>query len=101
MVVLTNILFHIPSFFIGFHDIKPFLILGLFALTLSNCTCFNPVLHKRQMEGIKAAKNNNVKFGRPPISKPQNWDSTVLKYKQNHLSKASNRRTRAKKDVIL
>ena len=43
-------------------------------------------IHKRQMEGIKAAKNNNVKFGRPPVSKPQNWDSTVLKYKANIFS---------------
>ena len=43
-------------------------------------------IHKRQMEGIKAAKNNNVKFGRPPVSKPQNWDSTVLKYKANVIS---------------
>lgn len=43
-------------------------------------------IHKRQMEGIKAAKNNNVKFGRPPVSKPQNWDSTVLKYKTNIIS---------------
>lgn len=40
-------------------------------------------IHKRQMEGIKAAKNNNIKFGRPPVSKPQNWDSTILKYKAN------------------
>ena len=43
-------------------------------------------IHKRQMEGIKAAKNNNVKFGRPPVSKPKNWDSTVLKYKANIIS---------------
>lgn len=43
-------------------------------------------IHKRQMEGIKAAKNNNVRFGRPPVSKPQNWDSTVLKYKANIIS---------------
>lgn len=43
-------------------------------------------IHKRQMEGIKAAKNNNVRFGRPPILKPQNWDYTVLEYKANIIS---------------
>ena len=30
-------------------------------------------IHTRQIEGIKAAKNKGVSFGRPKIAKPDNW----------------------------
>lgn len=32
-------------------------------------------IRRRQREGIQAAKNKNVKFGRPKIDIPDNWDS--------------------------
>lgn len=37
-------------------------------------------IRQRQKEGIAAAKNNNVKFGRPKIKKPQNFDIVVNKW---------------------
>lgn len=43
-------------------------------------------IHQRQKEGIIAAKKNNVKFGRPPVSKPQNWDSVIAEYRTENIS---------------
>ena len=43
-------------------------------------------IHQRQKEGISAAKTKGVKFGRPPVTKPENWDSTIAKYKSGTLS---------------
>lgn len=43
-------------------------------------------IHQRQTEGIKAAKRNNVRFGRPPVIKPENWDSVISKFRQNTIS---------------
>lgn len=43
-------------------------------------------IHQRQTEGIKAAKRNNVRFGRPPVTKPQNWDSVISKFRSNTIS---------------
>lgn len=40
---------------------------------------------QRQKEGIAAAKNNNVKFGRPKIEKPQNFDIVVNKWKNKEI----------------
>src|SRR5574344_2100689 len=40
-------------------------------------------IRQRQKEGIAAAKNNNVKFGRPKIEKPQNFDIVVNKWKRS------------------
>lgn len=40
---------------------------------------------QRQKEGISVAKNNGVKFGRPKIEKPLNFDDVVLKWKNNEI----------------
>lgn len=42
-------------------------------------------INQRQKEGIAAAKNNNVKFGRPKIEKPQNFDIVVNKWKNKEI----------------
>lgn len=42
-------------------------------------------IRQRQKEGIAAAKNNNVKFGRPKIEKPQNFDIVVDKWKNKEI----------------
>ncbi len=42
-------------------------------------------IRQRQKEGIAAAKNNNVKFGRPKIKKPQNFDIVVNKWKNKEI----------------
>lgn len=42
-------------------------------------------IRQRQKEGITAAKNNNVKFGRPKIEKPQNFDIVVNKWKNKEI----------------
>lgn len=34
-------------------------------------------IRKRQREGIDAAMKKNVKFGRPAIDKPDNWDAVI------------------------
>ncbi len=42
-------------------------------------------IRQRQKEGIAAAKNNNVKLGRPKIEKPQNFDIVVNKWKNKEI----------------
>lgn len=42
-------------------------------------------IRQRQKEGIAASKNNNVKFGRPKIEKPQNFDIVVNKWKNKEI----------------
>ena len=42
-------------------------------------------IKQRQKEGILVAKNNGVKFGRPKIEKPLNFDDVVLKWKNNEI----------------
>lgn len=42
-------------------------------------------IKQRQKEGIAAAKNNNVKFGRPKIEKPQNFDIVVNNWKNKEI----------------
>lgn len=42
-------------------------------------------IRQSQKEGIAAAKNNNVKFGRPKIEKPQNFDIVVNKWKNKEI----------------
>ena len=42
-------------------------------------------IKQRQKEGITVAKNNGVKFGRPKIEKPLNFDDVVLKWKNNEI----------------
>ncbi len=43
-------------------------------------------IHQRQKEGISAAKSKGIKFGRPPIKKPENWGLIIEKYKSGTLS---------------
>lgn len=42
-------------------------------------------IKQRQKEGIANAKNNGVKFGRPRIEKPQNFDIVVHKWKNKEI----------------
>lgn len=42
-------------------------------------------IKQRQKEGIINAKNNNVKFGRPLIKKPQNFDVVVNRWKNKEI----------------
>ena len=42
-------------------------------------------IKQRQKEGIKSAKNNNVKFGRPKIEKPQNFDIVVNRWRNKEI----------------
>lgn len=43
-------------------------------------------IHQRQKEGIEAAKKKNVRFGRPPVAKPKNWDSVIAEYRAGNIS---------------
>lgn len=45
-------------------------------------------IRSRQREGIQAAKNKNVKFGRPKIDIPDNWDSVHVKVETKELTVA-------------
>lgn len=42
-------------------------------------------IKQRQKEGITNARNNGVKFGRPRIEKPQNFDIVVSKWKNKEI----------------
>ena len=42
-------------------------------------------IKQRQKEGILVAKNNGVKFGRPKIEKPQNFDIVVNKWRNKEI----------------
>lgn len=42
-------------------------------------------IKQRQKEGIASAKSNGVKFGRPKIKKPQDFDIVVSKWKNKEL----------------
>ena len=43
-------------------------------------------IHKRQSEGIAAAKAKGKHLGRPKLIKPDNWDSVISKYKENRIT---------------
>lgn len=43
-------------------------------------------IRARQAQGIAAAKANNVKFGRPKIEKPTEWDRVILDWKQGNIT---------------
>lgn len=43
-------------------------------------------IHQRQKEGIEVAKKRNVRFGRPSVLKPQNWDSIIAEYRAGNIS---------------
>ena len=42
-------------------------------------------IKQRQKEGIEVAKNNGIKFGRPKIEKPQNFDIVVNRWKNKEI----------------
>ncbi len=42
-------------------------------------------IKQRQKEGISTAKNKGIKFGRPTIEKPQNFDIVVNKWKNKEI----------------
>lgn len=42
-------------------------------------------IKQRQKEGIANAKNNGIKFGRPKIEKPNNFDEIVAKWKRKEI----------------
>ncbi|MDE6679632.1 MAG: recombinase family protein, partial [Ruminococcus sp.] len=43
-------------------------------------------IRSRQREGIIAAKNKNVKFGRPKIDTPDNWNDILKQVKAKELT---------------
>ena len=43
-------------------------------------------IRARQEQGIAAAKANNVKFGRPKIEKPDNWDKVIREWKNGEIT---------------
>ena len=43
-------------------------------------------IRARQAQGIAAAKANNVKFGRPKIQKPDNWDEVIALWNKGELT---------------
>ena len=42
-------------------------------------------IKQRQSEGIENAKNKGIKFGRPKIEKPQNFDIVINKWKNKEI----------------
>lgn len=45
-------------------------------------------IRTRQREGIDAAKKKNVKFGRPAIARPKNWDSITSQVESQKITVA-------------
>ena len=43
-------------------------------------------IRRRQREGIDAAIKKNIKFGRPVIEKPDNWDDVIRQVDSNDIS---------------
>ena len=43
-------------------------------------------IRARQEQGIAAAKAKNVKFGRPKIQKPDNWEEVINKWKNGEIT---------------
>lgn len=43
-------------------------------------------IRQRQREGIEAAKTRGVKFGRPPLKRPENYNDVVEKWRSNEIS---------------
>ena len=43
-------------------------------------------IHRRQEEGIAAAKKNGVRFGRPEASIPKNFETIVCRWKNKEIT---------------
>lgn len=43
-------------------------------------------IRRRQREGIDAAMKKNIKFGRPSIDKPENFDSVIRQIDSKEIS---------------
>ena len=43
-------------------------------------------IHKRQSEGIAAAKAKGKHLGRPKLIKPENWDSVISEYNESRIT---------------
>lgn len=43
-------------------------------------------IKQRQKEGISIAKNNGIKFGRPKMEKPQDFDTVVTRWKNKEIT---------------
>lgn len=59
------------------------IVLGLLSYVAEQERAF---IKQRQKEGIEIAKSKNVKFGRPKISKPDNFDELVLLWRQKKMT---------------
>lgn len=42
-------------------------------------------IRSRQREGIEAAKKKSVRFGRPAVEKPDNWDTVMAKVRSGEI----------------
>jgi len=43
-------------------------------------------IKSRQVQGVAAARANNVQFGRPKIEKPDNWNDVIRQWKNNEIT---------------
>jgi len=58
------------------------IVLGLLSYVAEQERTF---IKQRQKEGIEIALNKGVKFGRPKIEKPHNFDDVVFKWKKKEI----------------
>lgn len=59
------------------------LVLSLLSYVSENERC---AIKQRQKEGIEAAKAKGVKFGRPPISLPEDFEQVCLRWKKKEIT---------------
>lgn len=48
--------------------------------------CEREKIHQRQIEGIRAAHMRGVKFGRPRIKKPENFNEVAMRWRNKEIS---------------
>ena len=58
------------------------IVLGLLSYVAEQERTF---INQRQKEGIEIAKNKGIKFGRPKIEKPQQFDTVVFRWKNKEI----------------
>lgn len=59
------------------------LVLSLLSYVSENERC---AIRQRQREGIEAAKTKGVRFGRPPVSLPDNFEQVCIRWQENEIS---------------